>query len=54
MGKDGDLSLDHEHFGCIVNPLGRYGKLEEAKELIKEMLDPLQFLLLCLVLVGVT
>ncbi|XVF43071.1 hypothetical protein PTKIN_Ptkin02bG0011400 [Pterospermum kingtungense] len=36
MDKDYDLSPNLEHIGCIVDLLGRYGKLEEAKELIQE------------------
>ncbi|KAE8682975.1 Pentatricopeptide repeat-containing protein [Hibiscus syriacus] len=39
MGKDCDLSPNLEHFGCIVDLLGRCGKLEEAKELIRELPD---------------
>ena len=40
MCKDCDLSQNLEHFSCIVDLLGRCGKLEEAKELIQEMPDP--------------
>ncbi|XVE91437.1 hypothetical protein REPUB_Repub01dG0009700 [Reevesia pubescens] len=40
IGKDCDLSPNLEHFGCIVDLLGRCGKLEEAKELIQELPDP--------------
>ncbi|KAK8522929.1 hypothetical protein V6N13_115872 [Hibiscus sabdariffa] len=40
MGKDCDLSPNLEHFGCIVDLLGRYGKLDEAKDLILQLPNP--------------
>ncbi|XWS64298.1 hypothetical protein CRYUN_Cryun06bG0174200 [Craigia yunnanensis] len=40
MCKDCDLSPNLKHYSCIVDLLGRCGKLEEAKELIQEMPDP--------------
>lgn len=39
MGKDYDMSPNLEHIGCIVDLLGRCGKLEEAKELIQILPD---------------
>ncbi|KAK8317043.1 hypothetical protein V6Z11_A13G080900 [Gossypium hirsutum] len=40
MNKVCNLSPNLEHFGCIVDLLGRCGKLEEAKDLIQELPDP--------------
>ncbi|XP_007046203.2 PREDICTED: pentatricopeptide repeat-containing protein At2g02750 [Theobroma cacao] len=40
MVEDCDLSPNLEHFGCIIDLLGRCGRLEEAKEIIQEMSDP--------------
>ncbi|PIA55785.1 hypothetical protein AQUCO_00700244v1 [Aquilegia coerulea] len=41
MGRTHSLTPSIEHYGCMVNLLGRAGKLKEAEELIKTMpMDP--------------
>ncbi|KAF9597230.1 hypothetical protein IFM89_016371 [Coptis chinensis] len=37
MEKSSDIELCNEHYACVVDLLGRVGKLEEAYGLIKEM-----------------
>lgn len=40
MISDYELNPRPEHFGCMVDLLGRCGKLQEARELINEMPNP--------------
>ncbi|KAI6707791.1 hypothetical protein NL676_010753 [Syzygium grande] len=37
MGSDYGISLKLEHYGCMVDLLGRAGKLQEARDLIRSM-----------------
>ncbi|XP_047172864.1 pentatricopeptide repeat-containing protein At2g02750 [Vigna umbellata] len=40
MIKDYGLQPKPEHFGCIVDLLGRFGKLGEARGLVQELAEP--------------
>ncbi|KAM1065539.1 hypothetical protein ACFX2B_020837 [Malus domestica] len=40
MNKDFGLKPNQEHFGCMVDLLGRTGRLDEARELIEELPEP--------------
>ncbi|KDP21219.1 hypothetical protein JCGZ_21690 [Jatropha curcas] len=40
MSIDYGLKPKPEHFGCMVDMLGRFGKLDEARKIIEEMLEP--------------
>ncbi|KAF8391132.1 hypothetical protein HHK36_023433 [Tetracentron sinense] len=37
LNQDKSIEVKHEHYACMVDVLGRSGKLEEAEELIKKM-----------------
>ncbi|XP_028804619.1 pentatricopeptide repeat-containing protein At2g02750 [Neltuma alba] len=40
MRNDHGLDPKPEHFGCIVDLLGRCGRLDEARDLVKELVEP--------------
>ncbi|XP_030452018.1 pentatricopeptide repeat-containing protein At5g46460, mitochondrial [Syzygium oleosum] len=37
FSENTSIELKHEHYACMVDVLGRYGKLEEAEDLVRNM-----------------